>query len=475
MPRPSTHPARILAHHLYDLVVCDHRIALDILLPRDLRTPPDEAAVLLYENGLAHERTVTDALRYPEIEVENGDWEGAAARTLDAMRRGVPGVAQGVLIHGDRLARPDLLERVDGPSRLGAWHYVPGDVKSALSPRTDAALQIGFAAKILESIQGFRPGTGFIVLGDGTREEIDLHAISRSVDDAADAVEQIALGRAQTSPFFSRDCARCRWRDHCLERLTAASDLSFVHGMTRARRRAYAKAGILTLHDLASANESDLRASGFPTEGLARLRAQAVALLERRAVGRRPVDLPRGRRREHFLRIETNPLERSDPFALAWGSSAAGGPLDRTEVALVSSEEERAAAFSRLVADLEAASSPEDPIFVHGAATEPSFARLGASSGLSPARLGELQGRLLDLAPWVRRAATLPILRYRFDELAAFLRGRPIPPAEASDDARFAAHVSGSKERIARIVEDLREDLESLALVRDWLHGAEAS
>jgi predicted RecB family nuclease len=469
MPRPSSRPARILAHHLYDLVVCDHRIALDFTLPRDFRTPPDEAAALLHENGLAHERAVIDALGYPEIETENHDWEAAAARTLDAMRRGFPGIAQGVLIDGDRLARPDLLERVDGESRLGAWHYAPGDVKSALSPRSDAALQIGFAAKILESIQGVRPGTGFVVLGDGTREEIDLHAISRSVDDAAEAVEEVARGRAETSPFFSRDCARCRWRTPCLERLAAASDPSFVHGMTRARRRAYAKAGILTLHDLASANESDLRAAGVPTEGLSRLRAQARALLEKRAVEVRPVDLPRGRRREHFLRIEANPLERSDPFALAWGSSPAGGPIDRVEATLVARSEERSAAFLRLVADLEATSSPDDPVYFHGAVTEQCFARLGASSSLSPARLGELQGRLLDLAPWVRRAAVLPVLRYRFDEIAAFLRGRPVPPPEASEDARFVAFASGSTDRVARIVEDLRDDLESLALLRDWL------
>lgn len=475
MPRPSTRPARILAHHLYDLVVCDHRIALDFTLPRELLTPPDEAAALLYENGLAHERAVTDALGYPEIEIDDQDWGAAAARTLDAMRRGVPGIAQGVLIDGDRLARPDLLERVEGESRLGTWHYIPGDVKSALSPRSDAALQIGFAAKILESIQGLRPGTGFVILGDGIREEIDLQAIFRSVDDAADTVAAIAGGRAETSPFFSRDCARCRWRTPCLEKLRAASDPSFAHGMTRARRRAYAKAGISTLEQLACANESDLRSAGFPTEGLSRLRAQALALLEKRAVLRRPVDLPRGRRREHFLRIEANPLERSDPFALAWGSGPAGGPLDRAEVVLVDASKERVAAFSRLVEDLEAASSPEDPVYFHGAATEQSFARLGASSSLSPARLGGLQGRLLDLAPWVRRAAALPVLRYRFDEVAAFLRGRPIPPPEAPDDARFAAHASGSKERVARVVEDLRDDLQSLALLRDWLLEGEES
>lgn len=469
MPRPSSRPARILAHHLYDLVVCDHRIALDFTLPRELRTPPDEAASLLYENGLAHERAVSDALGYAEIDVEDGDWEGAAARTLGAMRRGVPGIAQGVLLEGARLARPDLLERVDGSSRLGPWHYVPGDVKSALSPRSDAALQIGFAAKILESVQGVRPDAGFVVLGDGTREAIDLRAISRSVDDAADAVDSIARGRTETSPFFSRDCARCRWRDRCLEHLTAASDPSFVHGMTRARRSAYAKAGILTLAELADAHESDLRSSGAPIEGLARLRAQARALLETRAVDRRPVDLPRGRRREHFLRIEANPLETSDPFALAWGSSPVGGALDRAEVFLVVTAEERDAAFSRLAADLETASSPEDPVYFHGAVTGRAFARLGASSGLSPARLGDLEGRLLDLAPWVRRAAALPVLRYRFDEVAAFLRRRPIPPAESPGDARFAAHASGSRERLARIVEDLRDDLESLAILRDWL------
>ena len=136
MTSPGRPHATILAHHLYDFAECEHRVALDATLDRSLRTPPDEAMLLLLEHGQKFEREVVEPLGYPSISVEDGDWSGAFARTLSLMRDGVAGIDQGVLLDGARLARPDLLERVPGRSALGEFHYVPGDVKSARTARS---------------------------------------------------------------------------------------------------------------------------------------------------------------------------------------------------------------------------------------------------------------------------------------------------------------------------------------------------
>jgi len=177
MASPARTRATILAHHLYDFAECEHRVALDATLDRELRSPPDAAMELLFRHGQEFERTIVEPLGYPAVAVEHGDWDGAFAHTVALMRDGARGIDQGVLLDGARLARPDLLERVEGSSELGEFHFIPGDVKSARTTRSDAVFQVGFAALLLEAVQGRRPDIGFLVLGDGRRERLDLESI----------------------------------------------------------------------------------------------------------------------------------------------------------------------------------------------------------------------------------------------------------------------------------------------------------
>jgi predicted RecB family nuclease len=473
MASPARSRATILAHHLYDFAECEHRVALDATLDRELRTPPDEAMALLLEHGQRFEREVVEPMGYPAVEVENGDWEGAFARTRALMREGVAGIDQGVLLDGARLARPDLLERAPGESSLGDFHYVPGDVKSARTTRSDAVFQVGFAALLLEAVQGRRPDAGFLILGDGRREELALGAIQFTVDDAVARTEEVANGVASTSPFFSPACARCRWRGTCLPQLEEARDLSFVHGVTRARRRVLERHGITTIDELARADVAALVAAGVPSDGLERMRLQARTLLDGRVVRHRPTGLPRGVKRELYLRIETDPLDRGEPFSLAWGEAAAAGTIDASRVAIVSTREERAAALRDLVDVLESPVARDEPIYTFGPATARAFDALAEDAQLDPARTGDLAGRVVDLAPWVRRAAVLPVFLYRFDEVAAMARNHTRPSPWEAEDALFVLHagLAASQDPAAvraRLEDAGRDALASLTAIRAW-------
>lgn len=474
MASPARTRATILAHHLYDFAECDHRIALDATLDREQRTPPDEATTLLFEHGQRFERGIIEPLRYPTVEVAQGDWEQAHARTIGLMREGVKGIDQGVLIDGWRLARPDLLERVPGESSLGVYHYVPGDVKSARTTRSDAVLQVGFAALLLEKVQGRRPTTGFLILGDGNREEIDLDTIRFTIEDAVVRAEEVARGAIDTSPFFSPACARCRWRETCLPVLEDSRDLSFVHGMTRARRRSLMRHTVRTIDDLASADTRALSSAGVPSDGLERMQAQARALLDGRPAMRRAVDLPRCTKREFYLRIETDPLDGGEPFMLSWGEAAHGGPLGAARVEIVSTKDERLAALQRLLDVLESPAARGEPVYTFASATGAAFDALAEEGGLDPARSGDLSGRLVDLAPWVRRAAVLPVLRYRFDEVAAVVRGLLRPSPGAAEDALFVLHAglaaSPDPTAVRKRLEAAGLDaLTSLHAIRNWV------
>ena len=475
MPSPARTRATILAHHLYDFAECEHRIALDVTLPRERRTPPDHAMELLFEHGRGFERRVVEPLGYPAIEVVDGDWEGAFERTCALMRAGVAGIDQGVLLDGGRLARPDLLERVPGGSRLGEFHYVPGDVKSAGTARSDAVLQVGFAALLLEAVQGVRPATGFLVLGDERREELDLEAIRCTIEDAVERAEEIAAGSVRTDPFLSPACARCRWRDECLPLLEAGRDLSFVHGMTRTRRRVLRRLGVATLDELAVADLGALILAGAPGDGLERMRTQARALLEGRVLRQRAVPLPTGARREAYLRIEADPLDHGEPFLLSWGHRPVGeSAVPPCEVAVVSSADERSVALRALVEALESPALAGEPVYTFGIATARAFEALAEGNGLAPGRAGDLAGRFVDLAPWVRRAGVFPVFSYRFEEISAVAcsRARPSPGRDGEDlfvlHAGLAANAEPGGVR-SRLEEAGRDAVASLAAIRRWL------
>jgi uncharacterized protein len=371
------------------------------------------------------------------------------------------------------LARPDLLERAPGASVWGEFHYIPGDVKSARTTRSDAVFQVGFAAVLLAAVQGRRPDTGFLVLGDGRREDLDLGAIRCTIDDAVSKAEAVSRGETESSPYFSSACARCRWRGTCLPQLEEARDLSFVHGVTRARRRVLRGHGVQTIDDLARADLEALIASGVPSDGLDRMRAQAKALLDGRVSMRPPVGLPHGATRELYVRIETDPLDHGEPFSIAWGEAVAGGSMEDTHVALVSTPVERVDAFRRLIGALESPLVRGEPVYTFGGGTSAAFDALAENAHIDPARSGDLAGRFVDLAPWVRRAAVLPVFRYRFDEVAAVARGLARPSPGTAEDALFVLHagLTASPDPAAvrhRLEESGCEALASLHAIRGW-------
>jgi predicted RecB family nuclease len=308
-----------------------------------------------------------------------------------------------------------------------------------------------------------------------------LTAIRCTIDDAVERAEAIARGDAATLPFFSASCARCRWRDECLPRLEAARDLSFVYGLTRSRHRVLRGRGVATIDDLADADLSRLIAEGVPSEGLERTQTQARALLAGRALRTRAVPLPQGARRELYLRIEIDPLDRGEPFSIGWGEGpSGGGSIDVARVVVASTAAERAEALKALVEVVESAPVRDEPIYVFGAGTAQAFDVLAEASDLAPARAGDLAGRFVDLAPWVRRAGVLPVFLYRFDEVAAVARDLPRPSPGVADDALFVLHAGLAA---AEDPEGLRlrldgrglEALESLRAIRAWLaHEARA-
>ena len=476
-PGEAAGARRITASHLYDFAVCEHRVALDFSLDRSQRTPPDEALSLLMRRGRDVEHAIAGSLKYEFVEPDPSDPAAAHAKTLELMRQGVRGIYQGVLLSGRHLAIPDLMRREPGRSDLGDFHYVAGDIKSGLEPRTDQVLQVVFAARLLERIQGRRPATGFLLMGDGAETVFETEDVWDSAGIAVETLERIADEGSQTFPALNDGCARCRWRATCLPEMAKGPDLSFVAGLTRSRQRILMREGLRTAADIAALGEAEIRTletRGVATEGLVTLQKQAHALLQGRirARARRRLDpLSPDGLREHFLIAARDPLSGGEPFLFGYTSRPeAGAPADRTEILLAENDEKRAQALRSLLGWL---GEGDERIFHFGETARRCFERIEDISAFDPAQAGRSEARFVDLAPLVRGGAYFPVRRYRFDEIAAAVGRHPLPPLEEPEDASFVwfeNHRAGLPgDWKGRIEERARRDLASLVAVRDWV------
>ncbi len=113
----------ITASMLYDLVLCPHRVAMDLFADPAERDPVSPFLQLLWDRGATHEQQVVIAgLGEPFLDLSMHAGSEKERRTLEAMDRGEP------LIYGGRISADDLLGELDLLRRQGTG-YIAGDIR----------------------------------------------------------------------------------------------------------------------------------------------------------------------------------------------------------------------------------------------------------------------------------------------------------------------------------------------------------
>jgi uncharacterized protein len=150
---------------------CHHLTVLERAVTEGALAKPkiwdDPLLQILLERGAAHEQGYVEHLTRAGLDVTriNGveDTNGAAAETLDAMRRGVPIIVQGALSDQGWNGRADILRRVEVPSALGDWSYEPRDTKLARETKAATILQLCLYSDLLASAQKLTPEYMYVV------------------------------------------------------------------------------------------------------------------------------------------------------------------------------------------------------------------------------------------------------------------------------------------------------------------------
>lgn len=137
----------------------------------------------LFDEGLTKEKYILRPFRKEpnSIDIQGSKkfdlkyFEFNLKKTREAMMQGKKYIIQAYLKKNNFFGVADLLERVDGvPSLLGNYYYVIKDAKMAQSPKSSFIIQVCAYCDILESMQGVRPKTASVLLGNGKEVEFNV-------------------------------------------------------------------------------------------------------------------------------------------------------------------------------------------------------------------------------------------------------------------------------------------------------------
>ena len=215
----------------------------------------DSLDELLFKSGHKHEETLIKDLEAKGKRVKKlcGKMTAEAFQeTLDAIHDGGYDFIHQASLQNDELrGSADLLERIDQPSKLGAWSYIPIECKLSSHSKPIYLVQACAYCELLEPILGDRPQHFKLYLGgkkfekepDGYRVD-DFWMWYRRLRDRYQKFLD-AFDENQQPEHSPGDHGH--WSSFIEEELGKKRDLILVAGMRQSQRNKLIAAGISTI------------------------------------------------------------------------------------------------------------------------------------------------------------------------------------------------------------------------------------
>jgi predicted RecB family nuclease len=318
-------PTPVTASMLYDLVICPHRITMDLYGDPAKMDEANPFVKMLWEKGLLYEREVIAGLSLPFLDLSAYSGEEKERLTLEAMQRGEPFIYGGRIQEPELLGDPDLLRKEPGG-------YIAGDIKSGAGeegpaddagPKLHYAVQLALYTDILER-KGLSAGRrAFVWDIHGKEVSYDFTALYgkrnprtlwQDYQECISEARAIIADRNHTRAAYSSVCKLCHWYSACIELLRATDDLTLIPELGSSKRDVMITR-LLTVGEFAASNPAaflDGKKTVFPGIGpdtLAKfhMRAKLLSTKDAQPVLRAPVQFP-AHDRELFFDIEVEPM-----------------------------------------------------------------------------------------------------------------------------------------------------------------------
>ena len=234
----------------------------------------------LFTDGVRHELVLLEKLekeghRIARLPGKQNDADYTA--THQAMAEGYDFIHQASLCHGGMRGSADLLRKIEQPSALGEWSYIPIECKLASKPKTTFLVQASAYCELLIPLLGSRPDQFDLYLGGGRFQRYNTDqfwAWYQHLRQRFSAFQE-RFDPSQAPEDSPGD--HSNWTAFIEERLEQQRDLILVAGMRQSQRQKLRAKGITTIEELA-ALPGGSSVKGLSGEALHELRSLAASL-----------------------------------------------------------------------------------------------------------------------------------------------------------------------------------------------------
>lgn len=426
----------------------------------------DELKDRLQQDGLLPhvEKELLKGRQVAEIDVD--DYEEAFERTVTEMKKGTPTIYGGVLLHDRYVARPDILERVEGKSTFGDYYYIACDIKRSRHIKEEYKLQGCFYAELLGLIQGTKPLQGYIMRSNGEIEAYLLEETAVKYRLTLDAIERILEGEEEPH-FLTSDCKQSPWFHTCKTGALECDSLSRLNRIWRSEAKEIESAGFKTVTELANVHPDLLSAkvSGITADRLKFLHYQAKAMIDRRHIQLGRVDLPEN---DVYLIVDVEGDPLRDLYYL-FGVLEVGPDGERYHSFLAKDPKDERKAWEDFIQYIRGFVGV--PIYHYGWSEQEIFKVMGERYGTPFEVLAMLEEQGVDLLVRLREAVIFPLSFYSLKDIAQFLgfRWRHEDASGLNSVLWFEEWLEKGDEAVLKdIVEYNEDDVRATLVLKKW-------
>lgn len=456
---------KITPQTFYKYFLCPHWVWFEVWGDQSAKGEMSALRQKLLEQGLHHEEEYIKDRTDVEV-VTAEDTDEAFLQTLEFMKKGADVIWQGRLESENWVGIPDLLERRKGRSKLGAWHYVPVDIKSSGSLKKEHRLQLTLYSILLERLQGKRPSEACIInrLGERICFSIDDHV--NEFEEVLGTIEKIMASPDPPPPFLTKKCLESPWGKECIRLAEEGRDIALLYRVDRKSLVALRDAGIKTLDDVRKMRPHDVAriVPQIKESSLERMQLQAESLVEKKWFLRKHKKIPESPV-ELYFDIEGDPL-----YGVEYLFGVLVEPQGEYHAFVAEKLDEEEKMWREFLVWLE--TLPEEYIVYHFASYEKGrLTMLSERYGGSKA-LDRFYDNLFDLYDVVTSCLVLPVYFYGLKDIAKLLgfRWRNKQASGAQSIFWYEEWVdNGDRKILDTIVEYNEDDVRATKFMKEWL------